>query len=336
MITLKDLAKKLEVSISTVSKALNDSPEISEKTVARVKAMAKFYNYKPNQMALNLKKSRTHTIGVIIPNILNHFFAKTLYSIEKEATKHGYSIITCMSNESYKSEIKSLQLLANGSVDGFIISLAEETQAKNKTAHIEAVLRQKTPIVLFDRVSDMLECDKVISNDFDAAYQATKTLLKEGRKNIVLLSNIDQLSVGKLRTNGYLRALEDAKEYANKPIIVHISKEDAIEDKIAAVFAEHPSVDGVLAIDNLSGVIALNKAKELGFDIPKALSVIGFSDENILPFTNPKLTTVSQDENSIGKMSVKVLLNQINNFNKLPVETKIIETSLIKRGTTLE
>lgn len=333
--TLKELAKKLDVSISTVSKALNGSSEISDTTISRVKAMAKFYNYTPNQMALNLKKSRTHTIGVIIPNILNHFFAKILYSIEKEATKHGYNIITCMSNESYKSEIKSLQLLANGSVDGFIISLAEETQTKDKTEHIEAILKQKTPIVLFDRVSDAITCDKVIINDFEASYQATNLLINEGRKNIVLLSNIDQLSVGKLRTNGYKKALEEAKNYTNKPVLVHMKKGDQVDAMITSMFKNNKTVDGIIAIDNVSGVIALNIAKELGFQVPKELSIIGFSDDNILHFTIPKLTTVSQDANKIGQTSVKVLLNQINNHNKLPIDTKIIKTSIIKRGTTL-
>ena len=130
MVTLKQLAKELNVSISTVSKALNNSDEISKNTVIRVKELAAFYNYSPNKVALSLKSNKTNTIGVIIPNILNHFFAKVLFGIEKEASKHGFNIITSMSNESLDKEIKGLQLLANGSVDGFILSIAEETQIR--------------------------------------------------------------------------------------------------------------------------------------------------------------------------------------------------------------
>jgi len=264
MITLKDLAQKLNISISTVSKALNDSNEISEATIKRVKKAAKIYKYRPNKLALNLKKSRTETIGVIIPNVLNHFFAKTLYSIEKEASKKGYNIITCISNESYKSEVESLELLANGSVDGFIISLSEQTQQKNKVSHIEDIINQDIPIVLFDRVSNAVECDKVVIDDVKATYLATKKLLDENRKTIVLISNIDELSVGKLRLKGYLNALQEANNYSNDPIHIHIDKDTEIEQNIDQLFKEYSHVDGIVAIDNISGVVALNKAKDLG------------------------------------------------------------------------
>ena len=152
-------------------------------------------------MAISLKNSKTNTIGVIIPNILNHFFAKALYAIEKEASKQGYNIITCLSNEKKAKEINSLQLLSNGSVDGFIMSIAEESQIANNVTHINDILNQHIPVVIFDRVSESIECDKVIIDDFGAAYEATKHLLSEGRKHIVLISCIDDLSVGKLRTN---------------------------------------------------------------------------------------------------------------------------------------
>ena len=201
MVTLKHLAEQLNVSVSTVSKALHDSDEISPETIERVKALAKYLNYKPNKVAISLKQSKTNTIGVIIPNILNHFFAKALYAIEKEASNKGYSIITCVSNEDKSKEINSLQLLSDGSVDGFIMSIAEGSQVTNDFEHIDTILRQNIPVVLFDRVSDDLGCDKVIIDDFGAAYEATKHLLSEGRKHIILVSDIHNLSVGKLRTS---------------------------------------------------------------------------------------------------------------------------------------
>ncbi len=334
MVTLKHLANKLNVSISTVSKALHESDEISKDTIERVKALAKELNYQPNKVALSLKSNTTKTLGVIIPNILNHFFAKVLYGIEEEATKKGYDIIICISNESYPKELQSLEVLGNGSVDGFIISIAEETQINNQTQHIESVLRQDLPIVMFDRVSEAVECDKVIIDDFGAAYEATKHLLNEGRKQIALLSNIEELSVGKLRVNGYLKALEEDSNYKNKPLTVNIGKYDNLEEIVESLFVENPDMDGILSIDNTTGVVALHKALKKGIKVPEALSIIGFSDENVLPFTEPKLSTVSQNAIDIGKASVDLLLERLKKGSDKDYKIKTIKTKLVLRGTT--
>ncbi|WCO03389.1 LacI family DNA-binding transcriptional regulator [Psychroserpens ponticola] len=334
MITLKQLAEQLNVSISTVSKALHNSEEISPDTIVRVKALAKHLNYKPNKVAISLKNSKTNTIGVIIPDILNHFFAKALLAIEKEASKQGYNIITCLSNEKKTKEINSLNLLSNGSVDGFIMSIAEETQVANNVDHINAILLQNIPVVLFDRVSDNIACDKVIIDDFGAAYEATKHLLSEGRKHIVLIGDIQDLSVGKLRVNGYAEALKETSNYINEPVVVSINKDNLIDETIQDVFKKHPSVDGIISIDNTSGVVALQKAQKLNYNIPKDLSIIGFSDENVLQFTDPKLTTISQHTLDIGKASVKLLLDRLNNKKQIASKTKTIKTKLVLRGTT--
>ncbi|MFT4611003.1 MAG: LacI family transcriptional regulator [Glaciecola sp.] len=334
MVTLKHLSEQLNVSISTVSKALHNSDEISPDTIERVKALAKFLNYKPNRLAVSLKNSKTNTIGVIIPNILNHFFAKALFAIEQEATKQGYNIITCLSNELQSKEIDSLQLLSNGSVDGFIMSMAQETQVANKVDHINTILSQNIPIVLFDRVSEDIDCDKVIIDDFGAAYEATKHLLSEDRKHIVLVSDIDELSVGKLRANGYLQALSEAPNYKSEPVVVTTKKDKSIEEVIDQLFIDNSSIDAILSIDNTTGVVALQKALNLNYNIPKALSIIGFSDENVLQFTNPKLSTVSQHTLDIGKASVKMLINNLNDKTSVNSTTKTIKTNLVLRGTT--
>ncbi|MDG5491349.1 LacI family DNA-binding transcriptional regulator [Psychroserpens sp. SPM9] len=334
MVTLKHLAEQLNVSVSTVSKALHDSDEISPDTIERVKALAKFLNYKPNQLAVSLKNSKTNTIGVIIPNILNHFFAKALFAIEQEANKQGYNIITCLSNELYAKEVNSLQLLSNGSVDGFIMSIAEETQISNNLDHIEAILKQHVPIVLFDRVSEKITTDKVIIDDFDAAYQATNHLLSEGRKHIVLISNIDELSVGKLRTNGYHEALKEAKNYDSEPLVIAIKRDGSIEAEIEKLFKDHAAIDGIIAIDNTSGVVALHKALKLNYKVPEDLSIIGFSDENVLQFTDPKLSTISQHTIDVGKASVELLINRLQNKSETSTEIKTIKAQLQLRGTT--
>lgn len=334
MVTLKQLAEQLNVSVSTVSKALNDSQEISKETIQRVKELAQHLNYQPNKMALSLKSNKTNTLGVIIPNILNHFFAKALYAIEMEASQQGYNIITCVSNEMLSKEENSLQLLSNGSVDGFIMSIAEETQIKNKTEHISKVLDRGMPMVLFDRIADHLKCDKVIIDDFGAAYEATKHLLKEGRKHIVLISDIEQLSVGKLRTNGYLKALQEDTSYQQEPVVIAVSKTDNLEHLIDQLFISNKKVDGILSIDNTSGVVALHKALKKGYHIPEQLSIIGFSDENVLVFTEPKLSTISQHTFDIGKTAVQLMMDRLNQKLDTNVITTTIKAKLVLRGTT--
>lgn len=335
MVTLKHLAEQLNVSVSTVSKALHDSDEISPDTIERVKALAQHLNYKPNKLAVSLKNSKTYTIGVIIPNILNHFFAKALYAIEMEASKQGYNIITCVSNELMEKEEQSLQLLSNGSVDGFIMSIAEETQKNNSLDHINAILRQKVPVVLFDRVSDDLVCDKVVLDDFEAIKRATDHLISEGRKHIVLVGDIDDLSVGKLRTNGYLSSINQADNYTAKPHILTIKRGECLEEAIENLFIHNLKIDGIVAIDNVSGVIALHKALKYNNKVPTELSIIGFSDENVLKFTDPKLSTIAQHTVEIGKASVEMLIERLQKKEDVPAKTNVIEANLILRQTTL-
>ncbi|WP_100613367.1 LacI family DNA-binding transcriptional regulator [Confluentibacter citreus] len=334
MVTLKQLAKELNVSISTVSKALNNSEEIGEDTIKRVKELAELYNYKPNKVALSLKQNKTKTIGVIIPDILNHFLAKVLFGIEREAAMHGYNIITCISNESLDKEKESLQLLANGSVDGFILSLAQETQIKNEVAHFKKAIGQGLPIVMFDRVANDVLCDKVIVDDFDAVYNATKELLLERRKNIGFISTIDDLSVGKLRERGYNKAILDGGN--QKPMVLRISKMEDSQLKIKT-FIENNHIDGVLAADSASGVIAINIAISIGLNVPKDISVIGFSSKYISNHSVPRLTSIRQHAKDIGANAVQLLIKRLQHKNVFDndVSTRIIKTSFIKNGSTL-
>jgi len=334
MVTLKQLAKELNVSISTVSKALNNSEEIGEDTVRRVKELAKLYNYRPNKVALSLKNNKTKTIGVIIPNILNRFLAKVLFGIESEATKQGYNIITCISNESLEKEKESLQLLANGSVDGFILSVAEESQINNEVEHFKRTIKQGLPIVMFDRVAHDVLCDKVIVDDFDATYNATKSLIDEGRKHIAFISNINDISVGKLRQRGYNKAIE---ENANlEPLVLKIKKKDDHQKKIKVLFKKHKTIDAIVTADSSSGIIALNTAVSFGLKVPKDISVIAFASKSESNHTLPKLTTIRQHAKVIGAHAAELLINRIQNTGlEEDVKTKIVKTSLVKNKSTL-
>ena len=221
-VTLKQIAKELDVSISTVSKSLRNSLEIGEETRLKVQAFAKFYNYKPNNIALSLKNRRTKTIGIIIPEIVHYFFSTVINGIEQVANEKGYSVIICLSDDSFDKEVMNMELLAHGSTDGFIMSLSKETQYKKDFHHITEVIDQGMPVVMFDRITDEVNCDKVIIDDKKAAYEAVQYLINQGRKKIALVTTVDYVSVGKLRTDGYIKALQDNNIAFDENLIIKI------------------------------------------------------------------------------------------------------------------
>ena len=193
-ITLKQIARELDVSISTVSKALRNSIEISEDTREKVQAFAKLYNYRPNNIALSLKNRKTKTIGVIIPEIVHHFFSKVIRGIEQVANKRGYNVIVGLSNESFDKEVINMQMLANGSIDGFILSISKETLLQQDYHHFKETISQGMPIVMFDRVVNEIECDKVIIDDLKGSKNAVSKLLSNGCKHVAIITTKDYVS----------------------------------------------------------------------------------------------------------------------------------------------
>jgi LacI family transcriptional regulator len=311
MITLKKLAKELKVSISTVSKALRDSPEISKETIEKVKGVAKKYNYRPNKIALSLKSNRTLTIGVIIPDILNRFYSKVLNGIHDSADRYGYDVITINTKESIVKEIDSLQILSSGTVDGVIIAMSEETLNKNDYSHLKEFTMKETPIVMFDRVTDKINCDKVIIDDFDAIYNEVKSLKDLGRKKIGFITTINDLNVGKYRANGYRKASFDFFGEFDKNLILRISKNHDKHIEIEK-FIKKNKPDALISADIICGVISINIARNLNIDVPKELSVVGFGDKTISEYSTPKLTTIYQHGTDIGKRSVDLLVDRMN------------------------
>ncbi|MFV5691659.1 LacI family DNA-binding transcriptional regulator [Flavobacterium sp. LT1R49] len=333
--TLKQIAKELNVSVSTVSKALNDSPEISESTKIKIKEYAKLKNYKPNVIGLNLKNRKTKTIGVIIPNILNSFFAKVFSGIEKVADEKGYNVIMCISNESLEKEAHTLEMLSNGTIDGFILSVSEEAQKLHEYNHFKEIINDGTPIVMFDRIAEGVECDKVIVDDFDSALNSTQHLINLGCKNIALFSSVDNLSVGKLRAEGYLKALEKNNIPVNENLIIRTDSEAHLKDKIKAVF-DNNKIDGIFALDENDSVAALKIGLKKGYKIPKELSIIGFADGILASRRlSPSLTTVSQHGIEIGEVAAKLLIDRLESKEEdLPYETVVIKTKLKEREST--
>ena len=331
-VTLKDIANILNVSVSTVSKAMNDSFEISEKTKNNVLKIAKSLNYIPNDSARSLKSNTTKRIGVILPNIESDFFAKVIRAIENEAARKNYKVIICLSNDTIKKEVEGVSILLNGSVDGIIISLSQETQDSEQYTHLESFNENKLPVVMFDRVCDEINCDKITIDDFEATCEATKYLHKTGCKNIAFLSTIYQTSVGKLRKEGYLKTLEELEIKEN--LIIEIPSYNKF-DSILKSFLKKNKIDALITADQLSAICSLKIIQDSGFSIPKDISVIGFTDGLIPSYTIPSLSIISQNEEQMGKQAFTTLIDRIENKNKVKVSTnKVLKTDLIKRQST--
>ena len=331
--TLKEIAKDLGVSVSTVSKALSDSPEISEASKIRIKEYAAIRNYKPNSMAQNLKRQRTNTIGVIIPNILNPFFAKVFSGIEKYANVKGYNVITYISNESFTKEKQAIDLLSNGTVDGFILSIAEETQKKNEISHFKEVIKEGVPIVMFDRISDIVDCDKVVVDDYDSAVHATQHLITTGCKRIALLTCEANLSVSQLRINGYLDTLKSNDIARDEDLIIAVNSVEEYDEKLANLISTIP-VDGIFALDEHASTLAMKLAVKKGIKIPDELSMVGFADGAWSRRLTPSLATISQHGPQIGAEAAKLLIDRIEKkAEKNVYKTTIIKTELRYRDS---
>ena len=345
-ITLKQIAKELDVSISTVSKALRNSVEISEDTRQKVQAFAKLYNYRPNNIALSLKNRKTKTIGIIIPEIVHHFFSKVITGIELVANKRGYNVIVGLSNESFDKEVINMQMLANGSIDGFILSIAKETLQQQDYHHFIETINQGMPIVMFDRVVKEIPCDKVIVDDVKGARKAVEKLIKNGCKNIAIITTKDYVSVGKLRTQGYLEALDDHKIHPKSSLILKIEDKllsddhlDQLEKDIEQLFKSNKNIDGVFAVNELYAVTAIKVARKLGLEIPKSLQVVSFTDGVLSKHSTPSLTTVSQHGQHIGEKAAHLLIDRLeldesDDEEEETYETVVIETELIEREST--
>ncbi|MEP2278578.1 LacI family DNA-binding transcriptional regulator [Maribacter sp.] len=331
-VTLKDIAGHFGVSISTVSKAINDSHEISNDLKVKIQTYAKEKHYKPNRLALNLLNKSTKTIGVVVPNILNYFFVQVLYGIEKVANESGYNIISCISNESKAKETKTLEFFDAGTVDGVIMSLAEESQNEDQHDALIDVINNDIPVVLFDRVSENVQCDKVVVDDLEAGYKITKYLINIGCQNIAVVNPISSSSVGKLRLQGYKKALDEFDIPFDPKLIINLTVKDDL-DLLMSFLLNYKTIEGIIGIDELIAVQVLEVVKARGYNVPNDISIIGFTNGQLSKYVTPSLTMVSQHGKYIGEQTAKLLINRIKNPG-LPYETKTVKTSLLVRDST--
>lgn len=334
-ITLKIIAKEFGVSISTVSKALKGSHEISEEMREKIQAYANFYNYKPNNLALQLRNQKTSVIGIIIPEIVHHFFSTVIDGVEQYANEKGYNVMVCVSNESYEKEVLNFSLLANGSVDGLIVSVARETQKIKKYNHFEALTKDEFPLVLFDRIIEEIECDKVIIDDFGGGYKAANHLLEIGSKRIAILSTQDYISVGALRKEGYIYALKSKGIEVQEDLIYRLDDSQDLYEQIEKAINVSNPPDAILAVNEIYAANALIIAKKRGLSVPEDIAIIGFTSGLISEFTSPPLSCIVQHGFLMGQQAAELLINRIENTGPKDFQKEVISPDLKIRESTL-
>lgn len=336
-VTLKDIAAEFNVSISTISKALKDSDEISKSTRLKIQEYAKRVNYSPNLNALSLRNRQTRTIGIIIPDMLDYFLAQALKGIEKIALKKGYKVVICITNESYVKEVETIEMLSNGSVDGFIVSISEETELKRDYTHFRETIAYNLPIVMFDRVANELLCDKVVTNNQEAAFNAVKRLAQSGCKHIGFASSINHLNISSDMLKGYIEGLKAVNFEVNNNYIVN-AREDHYNgyDAMLTPLFNDGKMDAIIATNEALALATMKIAQTKGINVPNDFSVIGFSNGILARHSNPKLTTISQHGEAMGVTAAEMLFDKLEKVeNKNKIATKVIKTDLIERKTTL-
>lgn len=312
-ITLKDIANEFEVSVSTVSRALKDSHEISGDLREKIQAFAKYYNYKPNTLALKLRNQKTMVLGVIIPEIVHHFFSEVIGGIEKIANKNDYNLMICLSNESYEKERLNVEMMAEGQVDGVLVSIAKGTLEKGDFQHFKSLENSGIPLVFFDRASDQVDCDRVVVDDFEAGYKATKHLYEQGCRKIGIIGTPDFVNVGALRMAGYRKALTELQGNYTEELILKMDEGQDLKTQVSAYFERLKQwPDGIVAVNEIYAAIAIQLAKKHGVDIPRDLAIIGFTNGLISQFSSPQLSTVVQHGTQIGERAAELLLHRIS------------------------
>ncbi len=333
--TIKDIALKLNLSKSTVSRALRDSYEISEQTKKLVLEYAKKINYRPNPIALSLKERRSHTIGIVVPEFSNNFFSQAINGMESIAYSSGYNVIITQSHESYDREVINVEHMAYRSVDGLLISVSVETENYD---HLKKLHERGLPIVFFDRIVEEIDTYKVVCDNFKGAYDATTHLIKKGFKNIAHITSAEQMFITQKRLEGYRKALEDNKIPFQPQLIkycVHGGKiTSEVEDAITSLFKKKIKPDAILSAGDRITTVMLPVMKKL-FSTNHKVAYMGFSNSDLTDLFCPSLSVIRQPAFEIGQAAMEQLIKIIE--SKRPIKefnTQIFESSIIIKEST--
>lgn len=331
--TIRDIALKLNISVSTVSRAIRNMPEVKKETRKLVLEMAKALDYEPNKIAQGLRIKKTNTIGVIVPAVTLHFFSSIISGIQETANKLGYNVMFCQSNESFETEKSNIHTLLSSRVDGLLISLSRET---NTVDHLQGMLKKNIPLVLFDRVFDDIQTSKVMVDDYEGAFNAVEYLLKTGCRRVAYLGGPKNMRISNHRLAGYKDALKKNKILSDPDLISYCEhmEEDAEFETRRMLELKVPP-DAIFCFNDPVAIKSMGVIKSKGLSIPDDISVMGFTNEPIAALIEPSLTTVSQPSYDMGKAATKLIIDQIESKEPLEKEElKILKTALIIRNST--
>lgn len=337
-VTIKDIARELGISPSTVSRALKDHPDISVETKKAVNELAEKLNYQPNIVALSLRQKKTNTIGVIIPEIVHFFFSTVISGIEDVAYNAGYNVILSQSGESYPREVTDMKALFNSRVDGMLISISRET---TNFDHIESIISKGVPIVFYDRMYNNPNTSKVIVDDMEGAKEAVLHLIDQGCKRIAHIQSAPNLIISEDRLRGYKEALKDRKIEFKEKLIFTCETGTLEEGKSVTqkIFAQPNPPDAIFANNDPLAMGAMMALKEKGLKIPQDVAVAGFSNWFFDELMEPSLTSVDQPGFQMGQEAARLLIRQIELKEKdqddYKPETKVLKTRLIIRNSSL-
>jgi len=331
-VNIKKLAQLLGLSISTVSKALRDSHDIGKDTKEKVLKLATELNYQPNPHASSLRKHKSKTIAVIIPEIANNYFALAINGIESVAREKGYHVLIYLTHEDFANEIAFTRHLNSGRVDGVIISVAHTDK---DFLHLHDLRKKGLPIIFFDRVCEDFDTVKVTTDDYESGYLATKHLIDQNCQKIAHLCMSKNLSIGNKRLRGYLKALEDHSIQIDNSLIVEcVNDHEADLNLVRNLFnKQHP--DGIFASVEKYAITTYEVCRELGLNIPADVKVIGFSNLETADFLNPSLSTITQPAFEMGKLAATMLFKALDKkMFELKDEDIVLQSKLVKRDST--
>lgn len=329
--TIRDIAKALGISKSTVSRALNNHYDVKPETSILVKALAAKIDYHPNLLAQHLKQKFTNTIGVVIPETVNRFFAKAVGGIQEVANRAGYNVMICQSNESLATERNNLQSLMDSKVDGLLISVSRET---DRYEHLQHAIDREVPMVLFDRIVEELNTSQVYSDNYDITLQGTEHLIAQGCKRIAFIAGPNHLYNSRHRLRGHLDALQKHNIKPSKSLIVHTNfKSVDVAKYTDRLFSQKQKPDAIFAINDMAALEIIYLLKKKGLKVPEDVAVLGFNNETICAFVEPSLSSIDHPAYAMGAAAAEILLRHIAK-KEIIQERKMIKSRLVIRESS--
>ena len=331
--TIHDIAKRLNFSASTISRALNNNPNISEASRKLIKKTAEEMGYRPNILAASFRTKRTNTIGIVVPLINRHFFSSVISGIEEVAYKRGFTVTISQSNDNFEKEDKIVHTLFSNRVDGIIVSIGMNT---TDFSHLKLFTDRNIPLVFFDRVVDDIDAHKIVVDDFGGSYLATKHLIEQGAKNVAHIGGPLNLQIYKNRQDGFCKAVKESGFKVDESLILNnnLTRKDGTT-AIKKLLQNKKLPDAIFCANDTTALSVIIYLKEIGIKIPEDIMVVGFSNEPFSEVVTPSISTIRQPGFLMGKKAAELIIHQINNKKEKPVfETITMPTELIIRNSS--